>query len=158
MLERNPDLFSENYKQFYCLHNDPDYLKLLKTDILSTILTNWNVEGIVEELCDNILEVSNEVAKQFLQTICNITLRYESVVTFTFARLLQFLALEQAWLISSCFVVIAGLLFIFCNNFVIFLIYSFFSRIFILVTKIYYENILWKVLTSLQNVKIILKI
>jgi hypothetical protein len=110
LLERDPQLFSEDYKQFFIIHQDPDYLKELKIKLLGKIVTNWNVSAVVEELGDSVLETSQEISGYLLSTIAKITIRFPGVVEQTFSHLLSLIDLQLDWLTSSCMVAIAGML------------------------------------------------
>ena len=109
LLDRSPDLFEDDFKQFYATHKDPDYLKLLKLNILNRVSAEWSAPFIIDEISFSVLEQSPDVGKAALKTLSDITIKFPGVSEQSFSRLLELFTLEYPWLTSSCLCVIAGI-------------------------------------------------
>jgi len=57
ILQKQPQIFENNIKVFYCKFNDPVYVKLEKIDILVKVADKNNCDQILQEL----KEYSNDV-------------------------------------------------------------------------------------------------
>ena len=110
LLDRSPKLFEDDFKFFYATHRDPDYLKILKLDILTRVAVDWSAPFIVDEISYAVLEYTPEVGSAALQTLSKIAINFPSVAEQAFARLLDLFSLDYPWLTSSCLCVIADLL------------------------------------------------
>lgn len=52
MLQKEPTIFENSVKVFFCKFNDPLYLKLEKIEILVKVVVDSNSESILNELSD----------------------------------------------------------------------------------------------------------
>lgn len=52
MLQKQPTIFENNVKVFFCKYNDPLYVKLEKIDILVKVAEDKNAENVLNELHD----------------------------------------------------------------------------------------------------------
>ena len=50
LLARQPQLWSQDCKSFFCRYNDPPYVKMKKLEVLTEICTINNAQVIVDEL------------------------------------------------------------------------------------------------------------
>lgn len=108
ILDRAPDLFCNDFKQFYATHNDPEYLISLKFTILGRVARSWSAPFIIDELYFSTNEFSPNIGKIALKTMSSITIQFPDVVEQTFSHLLDLFTVESSWLASSCLCVICG--------------------------------------------------
>lgn len=52
VLQKQPTIFENNVKVFFCKYNDPLYVKLEKIDILVKVAEDRNAESVLNELHD----------------------------------------------------------------------------------------------------------
>jgi len=110
ILDRSPNLFENDFKQFYGTHKDPEYLLELKFSLLSRIANSWSAPFIIDELAASTQEYSEKIAYVALQSISSITIKFPSVAEQSFACLLDLFTLQLPWLSARCLSVISDLL------------------------------------------------
>jgi len=110
VLDRQPDLFENDFKQFYPLGRDPEYLVVAKLGVLSRVAASWSAPFIVDELSLLSVEHSPRAGAEALAVLGDLAIRFGSVIVQTFGRLLELLRLQRDWLTSECLRVIANLL------------------------------------------------
>lgn len=72
MTGRRPDVFSQDYRQFYTRYNEPSHVKYVKIDILSTIADSRNVTDIITELSEYVSDVDQTLARRAIRAIADI--------------------------------------------------------------------------------------
>lgn len=78
LVQRVPDVFEGEYKQFFCRFNDPSYIKLLKLDIITRIATERNALAIAEELAQYVND-SVDIARRSIRACSSIAIQVSSV-------------------------------------------------------------------------------
>lgn len=81
LIQKQPDLFKDNYKFFFVQYNEPIYLKIEKIQLLYRLCNNNNFENVIKELkIYATTELNNDIIKQCVQYIGYIGLKYEKSV------------------------------------------------------------------------------
>jgi vesicle coat complex subunit len=91
LISRVPDLFSTDYKRFFCRYNDPTYVKLLKLDILQDIADYQNSVAIIDELTEYTTDLNPVIAKRAVQVIGRIGERVSVSTSHALKRLQTFI-------------------------------------------------------------------
>ena len=80
ILQKQPQIFENNIKVFYCKFNDPVYVKLEKVEILIKVADKGNSEQILLELKEYSQDVDMELVGASVKAIGQIVLKVESSV------------------------------------------------------------------------------
>ena len=64
LVRRQRGIFDEQYKAFYCRHNDPTHVQYIKLDILPQIANTNNMNDIVAELAEYVTDINAEVSRR----------------------------------------------------------------------------------------------
>ena len=64
LVRRQHGIFDEQYKAFYCRHNDPTHVQYIKLDILPQIANTNNMNDIVAELAEYVTDINAEVSRR----------------------------------------------------------------------------------------------
>lgn len=78
ILQKQPTIFENNVKVFYCKFNDPVYVKLEKVDILIKVVDKTNCDQILHELKEYSSDVDTEIVGASVKAIGQIVLKIES--------------------------------------------------------------------------------
>lgn len=107
ILQKQPLIFENNIKVFYCKFNDPLYVKLEKIDILVKVSDKANAEQILSELKEYSNDVDMELVGASVRAIGHIVLKVESSVRTAAACIAdiikngQTLALQEAVVVAQ---------------------------------------------------------
>jgi len=74
---RSETVFEDDYKAFYCRHNEPSYIKLVKLKVLRTIASVKNGAPIIEEVRHYFLDKDAEVADKAIDVVSSIGRKVE---------------------------------------------------------------------------------
>lgn len=94
LIFRNPNMFSEEYHNFFCRYNDPPYVKLKKLELLTHLCDDGNAQNVVEELSESATDVNTHVAQMAIQAIGKISVRIGSQANICVDTLLALLNME----------------------------------------------------------------
>ena len=81
MVQKQPGIFDDAFKQFYCHLNDPSSVKYVKLEILPLLANDGNTTEILAELSEYVTDVSAELAKRAVRAIGKIAIRLPSTQT-----------------------------------------------------------------------------
>eukprot|EP00918_Siedleckia_nematoides_P102648 GHVU01224164.1.p1 GENE.GHVU01224164.1~~GHVU01224164.1.p1 ORF type:complete len:530 (-),score=133.52 GHVU01224164.1:365-1867(-) len=95
-----------DYRDFFCRHSDPTYVKELKTDILTRIATESNVSQIRAELAEYISDVDANLCRRSLLALGGIAARVPSAASDIAEQLLALLALESPHITNTALLVV----------------------------------------------------
>jgi AP-1 complex subunit beta-1 len=76
-LQRQPNIFEQNVRVFFCKFNDPVYVKLEKIDILVKVADDKNADVILNELKEYANDLELELIRQSIRAIGTIILRVD---------------------------------------------------------------------------------
>jgi AP-1 complex subunit beta-1 len=77
ILQRQPNIFEQNVRVFFCKFNDPVYVKLEKIDILVKVADDKNADVILNELKEYANDLELELIRQSIRAIGTIILRVD---------------------------------------------------------------------------------
>jgi AP-1 complex subunit beta-1 len=77
ILQRQPNIFEQNVRVFFCKFNDPVYVKLEKIDILVKVADEKNADVILNELKEYANDLELELIRQSIRAIGTIILRVD---------------------------------------------------------------------------------
>lgn len=77
ILEKRPNLMEDKLKSFFCLFNEPYYVKNEKLDILVRICNEKNVDVMLNELTAYATEPDTEFVKRSIRAIGSIATRFD---------------------------------------------------------------------------------
>ncbi|RNF05941.1 putative beta-adaptin [Trypanosoma rangeli] len=95
LLQREPRVFQDLYKAFYCLYTDPTYIKAVKIDILSMLATEASSTDIIEEFAAYALERDKAVRCAAIGAMGQVALRLPCTAQKVLQHFLLFLEMES---------------------------------------------------------------
>ncbi|XP_065890599.1 AP-4 complex subunit beta-1-like [Dysidea avara] len=110
LLARQPDLFCENFRSFYCRFSDPPYLKNKKIEVLVEVSDNINALEIINELGEYAADVNVLVSKQSITSIGSIALRLPELAQTCVKKLLSLLSYGISCMTSNVLVCLTSIL------------------------------------------------
>lgn len=110
LVQREPRVFQSMFKDFYCRHGEPTYMKCIKMDILTIIASDASVSAIVGELAAYAGESNVDVARLAISSMGKLALRLESVAQTVLQHFLEFLGLDVEHIRSQVLVVMKDFL------------------------------------------------
>eukprot|EP00300_Choanocystis_sp_HF-7_P040041 c6447_g1_i1.p1 GENE.c6447_g1_i1~~c6447_g1_i1.p1 ORF type:complete len:738 (-),score=203.98 c6447_g1_i1:33-2246(-) len=75
LAKRNPDVFTQEYKHFFCRGNDLSCVKQLKVDVLVDVASAINVGDIISELSEYVTDVDVSISRHSIRAIGRIASR-----------------------------------------------------------------------------------
>ncbi|KAK9373969.1 adaptin N terminal region-domain-containing protein [Lipomyces chichibuensis] len=78
ILQKYPDILSNQLRIFFCKYNDPLYLKVEKLDIMIRLANSRNVDTLLSELKEYALEVDMDFVKRAVRAIGQCAIKIES--------------------------------------------------------------------------------
>ena len=81
MLQKQPTIFENNVKVFFCKFNDPIYVKLEKIDILIKVADDKNAESVLNELQDYTNDMDMDLVTAAVKAIGEIILKVNRSVS-----------------------------------------------------------------------------
>ena len=100
LISREPEVFADKYKDFYCRYTDPSFTKSLKLEILVLIANEKNHKDIMTELAAYVTDVQQETVRRSIRAMGEISLKTNSGQT-SVDHFLGFLQMEMGGFIRS---------------------------------------------------------
>jgi AP-2 complex subunit beta-1 len=94
MVSRCPEIFDDEFKQFYCHYNEPWHVKDAKLDILPALTNESNVTPLVQELSEYVGDINQEVSKKALKAIGRMAVRIPASADSIINILLEFIEMD----------------------------------------------------------------
>ncbi|KAH9578133.1 Beta-adaptin appendage [Trypanosoma melophagium] len=91
LVERDPGVFQDAYKTFYCHYTEPTYVKAVKIDILAMVATAITASGILEEFFAYALERDAAVVRMAIAAMGRVALRLPSTAPTVLQYFILFL-------------------------------------------------------------------
>ncbi|RNF26889.1 putative beta-adaptin [Trypanosoma conorhini] len=95
LVQREPRVFQDAYKSFYCLYIDPTYMKAVKIDILSMLATEASSTAIVEEFAAYASERDKAVRCAAIEAMGQVALRLPCTAQKVLQYFLLFLEMDS---------------------------------------------------------------
>jgi len=110
LILKNPGVFADSYKHFFCRYNDPICVKEIKVKCLANLANDSNAQDILSELSEYITDVDVEIARLSIRSIGKIAVECESAMEQAIYHLLTFLDMNQDYIIAETSVCIKMML------------------------------------------------
>ena len=110
LITKNPSVFADSYKHFFCRYNDPICVKEIKVKCLANLANDNNAQDILSELSEYITDVDVEIARLSIRSIGKIAVECESAMEQAIYHLLTFLDMNQDYIIAETSVCIKMML------------------------------------------------
>ena len=81
VLQKQPTIFENNIKVFFCKFNDPLYVKIEKIDILVKVVGDTNAEAVLNELHDYTNDMDMDLVTAAVKAIGQIILKVNRSVS-----------------------------------------------------------------------------
>lgn len=94
LVERDPKAFLANFKDFYCRHTDPSYIKSVRMDILASVASETSAKEIITELVAYVSDQNQHISRHAIQCICKIALRLDCVAKQALDHFLELLQMD----------------------------------------------------------------
>ena len=75
LISREPDVFADKFKDFYCRYTDPSFVKSLKLEILVQITNEKNYKEIMTELSAYVTDVQVDTVRRAIRSMGEISLK-----------------------------------------------------------------------------------
>lgn len=78
-IQRRPRLLRSALSHFFCTYNDPEYIKLIKLDIMYQLANQANAADVLDELQNCVMEINESIARKAIHIIGRLALRWSLV-------------------------------------------------------------------------------
>ena len=102
-------IFENDFKTFFCKFDEPTYIKFMKIDILTMIVSEASVNDIIGELSAYVTDINVEISKKSIQAISKIGTRISPACIAIVRQLLSFLASNIDYVITETLVAMKDL-------------------------------------------------
>jgi len=110
LIRKNPAVFADSFKHFFCRYNDPVCVKEIKVKCLANLANDSNAQDILSELSEYITDVDVEIARLSIRSIGKIAVEVEMAMESAIYHLLTFLDMNQDYIICETSVCIKMML------------------------------------------------
>ncbi|VEU22995.1 DEKNAAC104069 [Brettanomyces naardenensis] len=110
ILERYPEMLSNDLQVFFVKYNDPLYLKLEKIDILVRLVTTDNAALLLAELREYAMEVDIEVVNRSVNAIGQLAIKIEQVSKKAVEVLYELYMNRSTYVLEQLIIVIQNIL------------------------------------------------
>eukprot|EP01060_Flectonema_neradi_P004475 TRINITY_DN12890_c2_g1_i1.p1 TRINITY_DN12890_c2_g1~~TRINITY_DN12890_c2_g1_i1.p1 ORF type:complete len:880 (+),score=203.59 TRINITY_DN12890_c2_g1_i1:377-2641(+) len=106
ILQRFPDLLTNQVRVFFVKYNDPIYIKLEKLDIMLQLVNASNVRGILNEFSEYAQEVDVEFVRKAVRAIGVTAIKIESAAEDCAAQLSQLIKTRVNYVVQESIIVV----------------------------------------------------
>jgi len=99
--DRAPEVLAPEYKTFYCALGEPSHVQVLKMDLLARLAVETTAAPIVNELCEYVTGVSEDLSRRALSAIGDIAVRLPGAATDVVRALITMLDTDAEWVRSQ---------------------------------------------------------
>lgn len=96
MVSRCPGIFDDEYKQFFCLYNEPFYVKKIKLQILPELADHENVSDIVAELSEYVADIDTNIARLSIRAMGKISVKMPPSADVILNNLLELMEMDAS--------------------------------------------------------------
>ncbi|KAF9235918.1 armadillo-type protein [Melanogaster broomeanus] len=105
LLQKRPDLLSNEMRVFFCKYNDPLYVKVEKLDIMVRLANDNNVDALLSELKEYASEVDVDFVRKSIKAIGQTAISIESAAERCVNVLLDLIATRVSYVVQEAVVV-----------------------------------------------------
>jgi vesicle coat complex subunit len=106
ILQKRPDVLSNEMRVFFCKYNDPSYVKLEKLDIMVKLSTDKNIDTLLSELKEYASEVDYDFVKKAIRAIGQCAIKIDSAGEKCVNVLLDLIATRVSYVVQEAIIVI----------------------------------------------------
>lgn len=106
ILQKNPDVLSNEMRVFFCKYNDPAYVKLEKLDIMVKISSEKNVDTLLSELKEYASEVDYDFVKKAIRAIGLVAIKIDNAAEKCVNVLLELISTKVSYVVQEAIIVI----------------------------------------------------
>jgi vesicle coat complex subunit len=110
LVRKEPGIFDDQFKAFYCRHNDPTHIQFIKLEILPLIANPANMGEICAELTEYATDITVEISRRAVKAVGGIGMRVPSGADSIMNQLLGFLDLDIEHVTDETMIVVKNLL------------------------------------------------
>lgn len=106
ILQKRPDMLSQEIRIFFTKYNDPPYVKLEKLKVMIKLATEKNMDQVLSELKEYSNEVDVEFVKKSVRAIGKCAIKIESGSEKCVKVLLELIKLQVSYVVQESVTVI----------------------------------------------------
>ncbi|KAK9480654.1 adaptin N terminal region-domain-containing protein [Lipomyces japonicus] len=110
ILQKYPDILSNQLRIFFCKYNDPSYLKVEKLDIMIRLANAKNVDTLLSELKEYALEVDMDFVRRAVKAIGQCAIKIESSAQRCVEVLLDLINTKVNYVVQEAVIVMRDIL------------------------------------------------
>ncbi|KAF8736351.1 hypothetical protein AX14_000464 [Amanita brunnescens Koide BX004] len=105
LLQKRPELLSNEMRVFFCKYNDPLYVKVEKVDIMVRLATENNVDALLSELKEYASEVDVDFVRKSIRAIGQTAVKIDVAAERCVNVLLELIATRVSYVVQEAVVV-----------------------------------------------------
>ncbi|PPQ90194.1 hypothetical protein CVT25_001374 [Psilocybe cyanescens] len=105
LLQKRPDVLSNEMRVFFCKYNDPLYVKVEKLDIMVRLASENNVDALLSELKEYSSEVDVDFVRKGIKAIGQTAIKIESAAERCVNVLLDLISTRVSYVVQEAVVV-----------------------------------------------------
>lgn len=106
LLQKQPDILSNELRVFFCKYNDPQYVKFQKLEIMVRIANEKNVDQLLSELKEYAMEVDMDFVRRAVKAIGQVAIKIESASERCVNAMLDLINLKANYVVQEVIIVI----------------------------------------------------
>ncbi|BGP27473.1 beta-adaptin [Rhodotorula toruloides] len=106
ILQKRPDVLSNEMRVFFCKYNDPPYVKVEKLEIMIKLVTEKNVDTFLSELKEYASEVDVDFVRKSIRAIGQCAVKIEGAAERCVNVLLDLISTRVSYVVQESIVVI----------------------------------------------------
>ncbi|KAI8610531.1 Clathrin/coatomer adaptor, adaptin-like protein [Chytriomyces sp. MP71] len=106
ILQRKPDFLKSEIKVFFCKYNDPIYIKISKLEIMFRLVTEENIEQVLNELKEYATEIDVDFVRKSIRAIGKCAIKIESAADRCIRSLVDLIKTKVNYVVQESIVVI----------------------------------------------------
>ena len=110
IVQRRPLILASELAHFFCTYNDPEYVKLVKLDIIYRLTTCENAAQVVDELQECASDISVDVSRKVINVLGRLALKWDSIADACMAALENILQNNVQYALQESIIVIKDIL------------------------------------------------
>ncbi|KAI0705986.1 Adaptor protein complex beta subunit [Cerioporus squamosus] len=105
LLQKRPDILSNEMRVFFCKYNDPLYVKVEKLDIMVRLATEHNVDPLLSELKEYAQEVDVDFVRRSIKAIGQTAIKIDEAAERCVNVLLELIGTRVSYVVQEAVVV-----------------------------------------------------
>lgn len=106
ILQKKPDILSNDIRVFFCKYNDPPYVKLEKLEIIVKLAAERNIDQVISELKEYANEVDVDFVRRSVRALGRCAIKIEQATERCVTALLDLLKNKVNYVVQEAIIVI----------------------------------------------------